>query len=79
MDESQHTNGELTVATTTLDGITSAVAYEIRQAEARATNFNLGLPSSGDVSAVDYFIQIEARLEAELERVRFARFFEDGS
>ncbi len=52
--------------------ITDAVNSQIRQAQARYSNFELGLPHPGDQSATDYFKEILLQLEEEIDRVRGA-------
>lgn len=52
--------------------ITEAVQSQIRQAQARYTNFELGLPNPLDHTATDYFKEILLQLEEEIDRVRGA-------
>ena len=56
-----------------MNGITQAVNDQLRQAQARHSNFEMGLPAPGDNTAVDYFERIRTQLEYESARVRVAQ------
>jgi len=54
------------------DQVTDAVSNEIRRANARLSNFEMGLPAPGDESATAHFERIIAQLEVESIRVTTA-------
>lgn len=53
-------------------GITEAVNDQIRQAQARHSNFEMGIRNHRDSHATSYFESIALQLEEEAARVRNA-------
>ena len=52
-----------------MNGITQAVNDQLRQAQARQSNVEMGLPAPGDNTAVDYCYRILTTLQKETARV----------